>query len=97
MEAFIEINRRVMARHPEISPEDVAHAWAARIATANRRGKYSEETVAVGFDGKGRMLEMVAVTKADGTMHVFHAMTPPSAKTLRETHLVEGSGPWNTH
>lgn len=87
MERYITIHGRSMERHPEIAPEDVAHAWAGRIATATRRGRHAEEVVAVGFDANGRMLEMVAVEQADGSALVFHCMTPPSAKTLRETGL----------
>ena len=89
MEDVLEVNARVMQRHPELCPEDVAHAWAARVASATRYGSYAEETVVVGFDASGRMLEVVAVEKSDGIMHVFHAMTPPSKKTLREVHLLD--------
>jgi hypothetical protein len=43
--------------------------------------------VAVGFDGKGRLLEMVAVLGPDGIWLVYHAMTSPSKKTLKELGL----------
>lgn len=88
MAEYIEVHGRVMERHPDITPEDVAHAWANRIAAATREDPRAGQTVAVGFDAKGRMLEMVAVEREDDTPLVFHAMTPPSTKTLRETGLV---------
>lgn len=87
MERYLTVHGRVMERHPEISPEDVAHAWTSRVASATRRSKVADEIVAVGFDANGRMLEMVAVEQANGSVLVFHCMTPPSAKTLRETNL----------
>lgn len=89
MESCITIHGRAMERHPEITPEDVAHAWASRVATATRCGKYSDELVVIGFDANGRMIEIVAVEQADDTILVFHCMAPPSAKTLRETHLID--------
>lgn len=89
MEEYITVHGRIMRRHPEISPQDVGTAWGNRIATAQRRGKHADELVAVGFDAQGRMLEMVAVVQEDGVVLVFHAMTPPSAKTLKETNLVD--------
>ncbi len=42
------------------------------------------------IDARGRLLEMVAVELEDGTPLVFHCMTPPSEKTLRETGLADG-------
>lgn len=65
---------------------NLAYAWTCR-ATATRRGRHAEEIVAVDFDAGGRMLERVAVGRANGSALVFHCMTPPSAKTLRETGL----------
>ncbi len=46
--------------------------------------------VAVGFDTNGRVLEMVGVAEETGAIRIFHAMTPPSKKTLREAGLVGG-------
>lgn len=87
MNHCIVVHGRVMERHPEIAPDDIAHAWISRIASATRRTERADETVVVGFDARGRLLEMVAVELEDGTPMVFHCMTPPSAKTLRETGL----------
>ena len=86
----IVVHGRVMERHPEISPDDVAHAWVSRVASATRRTGHADQTVVVGFDARGRLLEMVAVELEDGTPLVFHCMTPPSAKTLKEIGLANG-------
>ena len=37
-----------------------------------------------GYDPQGRYIEMVGVLLADGAWLIYHAMTPPSKKTLRE-------------
>ena len=37
-----------------------------------------------GYDLHGRYIEMVGVLLADGAWLVYHAMTPPSKKTLME-------------
>lgn len=84
---YIVVHGRVAQRHPELSPADVAAAWGNRVAEATRHGSFGEETVVVGFDGLGRVVEAVGVAQADGTTLVYHAMTPPSKKTLREVGL----------
>ena len=40
--------------------------------------------VAVGYDSRGREVEMVGVELEDGDWLVYHAMTPPSTKTYGE-------------
>lgn len=77
-----------MERHPELTPEDIAHAWGNRLATGYRTSEDVRQTVAVGFDSKGRMIEMVGAHRANGETIIFHAMTPPSSKTLREAGLI---------
>lgn len=84
----LEISGRIAIKHPEIAPMDVAHAWGNRIAMGIRNQGIAPQLVAVGFDASGRMLEMVGVEKENGTVLVFHAMTPPSKKTLREVSLI---------
>ncbi len=88
MEDNITIHGRIIERHPELSPEDIAHAWGSRIATGYRIAGDTEQTVAVGFDARGRMIEMVGARTSSGEMIVFHAMTPPSTKTMKETRLI---------
>ena len=82
----VEVNPRIEKRHPEILSDDVVHAWRNAIMVVERlsRDGPSSLLVAVGFDSRGRLLEMVAVPTGFESVHVFHAMTPPSKKTMRE-------------
>lgn len=66
MERYLAVHGRVMERHPEISPEDVAYARTSRAASATRRSKIADEIVAVGFDANGKILEMVAIEWESG-------------------------------
>lgn len=79
----VNVHPRVGRRHPELSDNDVASAWRHALKMTRREGSERELWVAVGFDGRGRLIEMVGVEK-DGRFLVFHAMTPPSSKTYRE-------------
>lgn len=46
------------------------------------------EWVAVGLDGKSRLIELVyQYDEEEDFFFVFHGMTPPSGKTLRELGL----------
>jgi hypothetical protein len=76
-------------RHPEISSADVLSAWKNAVALIERRTEEKDFLVALGLDGKGRLIEMISAREDDGAMMVFHAMTPPTKKTLRELGLVE--------
>ena len=76
----IVIHPRVMERHPELSEDDVRDAWQAYIRMTRRS---NGQCIAIGFDGKGRALEMVA-KEGGGDILVYHAMTPPTVNALRE-------------
>jgi hypothetical protein len=71
----IAIHSRISDNHPEISREDVLVAWNARIKCQMRVGPWPPQYLAIGFDGKGRALQMVAVhdPMRDETL-IFHAM-----------------------
>lgn len=79
------VHPRVPERHPELSEADVLEAWANCRRWAPRLS--TGECVAVGFDARGRFVEMVAVRSTDGDWLVYHAMTPPSKKVLAEVRL----------
>ena len=85
MQVFV--HERVSKRHPELSDDDVLSAWDSRIAWALRMGGDHNQIVATGFDKKGRLIEMVAVANG-GDCLIFHAMTPPSKRTLKELDLI---------
>ncbi len=80
----IEVLPRIHERHPHIHEEDVRIAWDSAILSAPRLGKDREEHIVLGFDGKGRLIEMAAVRWAVGRWTIFHATTPPSEKTFAE-------------
>ena len=78
----VDVHPRIPSRHPEISIEDVEAAWVNFAVAATRVP--GEVEVRIGFDSKGRRVEMVGVLQANGAWLVYHAMTPPSEKTERE-------------
>jgi hypothetical protein len=84
----ILVHPRISRRHPEIKESDVIHAWTKAIKWSTRIGSDKQEHVAIGFDEHSRLLEMVGVPTADDCWLIYHAMTPPSKKTLRELGLL---------
>lgn len=82
--ARIVVHSRVHFRHPELDPEDVLRAWDGAIASMPRLTKNPDEYVCLGFDAKGRLIEMVGVRGETGDWLIYHAATPPSDKTYRE-------------
>ena len=78
------VHPRVRQRHPDIDEDDVMAAWESAIVSTPRVGTNSDEYIALGFDGKGRLIEVVAVRLESGDWLIFHATTPPSDKTFAE-------------
>lgn len=78
------VHARVHIRHPELEDSDVETAWNSAMVSVPRLSKNPSEYVALGFDGKGRLLEMVGIRSSTGDWLIFHAMTPPSKRTLQE-------------
>ena len=69
----IGVHPRISERHPEVSDADVMAAG---------------EWIAVGTDSRSRLVELVYIYDADDDyFFVYHGMTPPSGKTLRELGL----------
>lgn len=81
----IGIHPRVTKRHPEITENDVVAAMRGMIRYQQRS---TGEWLAVGFDDGGSLVELVYQYDEDEDFFlVFHGMTPPSGKTLRELGL----------
>lgn len=79
---MVQIHRRVHERHPELDAGDVEAAWENyRFAAVRVPG---EQEMRTGYDPHGRYIEMVGVLLVDGVWLIYHAMTPPSKKTLKE-------------
>ena len=77
------VHPRIHERHPDITDADVAAAWDNVLLSAPRDDG-TGSWVSIGMDGNGRLLEMVSIHNAAGQWLVYHAMTPPSKKTLKE-------------
>ena len=81
----IVVHPRISERHPEVSETDVMAAMRSMIRYKQRS---SGEWIAVGTDSRSRLVELVYVYDGDDDcFFVFHGMTPPSGKTLRELGL----------
>ena len=84
----ILVHPRVVRRHPDLSLGDVV---AAIRATFRYKQRDSGEWIAVGLDGNNRLVEMVYLYDvSEDTFFVYHAMVPPSRKTLLELGLERG-------
>jgi len=86
MESVV-VHPRVHERHPEIDDEHVITAWNNFICRTRRVDTFDDNFIAVGFDPKGRLLEMVAVEMSEGGWFVFHAM-PATPRALKELDLM---------
>lgn len=81
----IGVHPRITQRHPEVAQEDVIAAMRGMIKYMQRP---TGEWLAVGIDSKSRLVELVYQYDEDEDFFfVFHGMTPPSSKTLRELGL----------
>ena len=81
----IGVHPRISRRHPEVSEADVMAAMRSMIRYKQRE---SGEWIAVGTDSRSRLVELVYIyAAADDYFFVYHGMTPPSGKTLRELGL----------
>ena len=80
MDQTVMVHRRVSERRPEFSDADVLTAWENRIRCQIRIGPWPPQYLAIGFDGKGRSLQMVATydPMADEVL-IFHAMRATKA------------------
>lgn len=78
----IGVHPRISRRHPEVDKKDVAAAMRGMIRYKQRE---SGEWIAVGLDARSRLVELVYFyDEEEDFFFVFHGMTPPSSKTLRE-------------
>jgi hypothetical protein len=82
------VHPRVMERHPELCELDVLDAWRNCIRAIPRIDKSTNEYIAIGADSNGRLIEMVVVNPYRDCWLIYHAMTPPSKKTLAEIGLL---------
>lgn len=81
----IGVHPRISERHPEVREADVTAAMRSMI---RYRQRTTGEWLAVGTDSRNRLVELVYIYDADDDyFFVYHGMTPPSGRTLRELGL----------
>lgn len=78
----VRVHPRVSTKRPEISDEDVVAVFEAAL---HSRGRDTDpiQWVGVGIDGKGRLLEFIAIEDEPDGWLVFHAMLA-TTKVLNE-------------
>ncbi|MCL2787379.1 MAG: hypothetical protein FWD59_02630 [Micrococcales bacterium] len=81
----VDVHPRVSQRHPEVSPGDVEVAFDGALRS-RARDTDPVQWVGVGLDGRGRLLEFVAIETAPGQWLVYHAM-PVTKSVLNEVGL----------
>ena len=74
MPRHILVHERVHERHPGVTEEDVRGAWAHALSARTRSYGPPDVIAAAGLDTKGRMIEMLGIEMADGSVLVYHAM-----------------------
>ena len=67
-----------------LSEESINAAWSGFV---RKRPRGDDCWVSIGFDAKGRQIEMVGLVLANGTILIIHAMSPATEKMLRELGL----------
>lgn len=71
-----------------ISERDIRHTWRNGFAWGRRdRDDGNVDYLVVGQDTRGRLIEILARFTPKGYI-VFHALTPPTKKVLRELGLI---------
>lgn len=81
------VHERVVTRHPEVTEADVQQAWRNAFALLERVGGPYGTLIALGADGSGRVLEMIGTRTTDGSIMIYHALTPPTRAFLNEMGL----------
>lgn len=70
-----------------LSEEDIRYAWSNFVRKQYRGAPNEGEIVVVGYDRRGRFIEIVAAEREFGTI-IYHAMQPPTTNVLAELGLV---------
>ena len=84
---IVRVHPRVHENHPELEDEDVLSAWMSTFASTVRIGTDPLRFVAIGVDGKGCSVEMIAVRTKNQHWYIIHAFTPPTQNVLKELGL----------
>lgn len=84
----VQVLPRVHERHPDITEQQVRHAWS-HIIKSRRRNMVFDPTqyMAIGTDQQGRALEMLAFIDAQRQEWVIYHAMPASRKAMRELNM----------
>ena len=83
----VRVHSRVSMLHPDIDDEDVIAAFTGTLRSVPReRTGFPPQWVGVGMDGKGWLVQYVAVNDGPDHWLVFHAVQA-TTKVLREVGL----------
>ena len=69
-----------------LTEEDVLYAWNNFIRKQRRKVPREDEILVVGFDSNMRAMQIVGCDRGERVI-IFHALTPPTEKALRELGL----------
>jgi len=69
-----------------LDADSLVEAW---LNFVRKRPRGEDCWVAIGFDAKGREIEMVGLVTADGSILIIHGMSPATHKIKRELGLVK--------
>lgn len=82
----IRVHPRVTRRHPEVAEADAEQAFVGTLRKVLREDADPRQWVGVGLDGRGRLLEYVAIETGPDEWLIFHAMSA-TKKVLHEVGL----------
>jgi len=69
-----------------LSEEEILFAWENYLRKQHRKSPEEDLALAVGYNRSGELIQMVGREASFGIL-VYHAMTPPTVKVLRELGL----------
>lgn len=84
---MIEIVVHEHALKHDLGSEEIEYTWRNFVVQQHRASPNEDKILAIGFDQMHRPVQMVARDQGDRVL-IYHAMTPPSEKVLRELGMV---------
>lgn len=69
-----------------LSKEQILYVWENYVASQPREVPNEDQILRVGYDRNGSLLQMVGRLSVGGVL-IYHAMTPPTSKVIKELGL----------
>jgi hypothetical protein len=74
-----------------LTEREIVYAWESAIKCRQRQSKDEPPRwIAIGFLPNGAFAELVAIQDINAYWNIFHAMTPPTKKFLKELEIRGG-------